>query len=107
MDGRQQTIMRIAECRTICNGPRQFSVNIHRTAAHPLGDTAAAFYYAAAGPDQNLVTHGLAARDAQYLHRKRLYRITGNNSFCITPHPRFQIIYRHQGCPRENLNLNR
>ena len=99
--------MRIAECRAIRNGPRQFSVNIHRTAAHSLGDTAAAFHYAAAGPDQNLVTHGLTARDSQHLHRKRLYRITGNYGFCITPHPCFQIIYRHQGCPRKNLNLNR
>ena len=99
--------MRIAESRAIRNSPRQFPINIHRAAAHSLSDTAAAFYYAAASPDQDLVTHGLAARDAQHLHRKRLYRITGNYGFCITPHPCFQIIYRHQGCPRKNLNFNR
>ena len=107
LDRCQQAVVRIGKSRTICNSSHQFAVNVHRTAAHTLGNASAALHYLAAGPDQNLISHGITACHSQHFPRKGFYCITGNNCLCIAPHPRLQIFHRHQRCPGKGLHCNR
>ena len=107
LDRRQKAVMGIRKSLAIGNGAGQHSINVDRTAAHSLSDTAAAGNHIAAGPDQDLIAADLAAGHTQHLNRKGLYCVAVDDGLRITAHACPDILHRHQRRPCQHLRSHR
>ena len=97
LDGLEETVARIVKGLAEGDSPGQPAVQVDGTAAHALGDAAAAFHDISAGLDQDLVPLGIIARDAQHFHGEGFNRIALQDRFGIARHARADLFHRQNG----------
>ncbi|CDE94544.1 unknown [Acidaminococcus sp. CAG:542] len=97
VDGGQETVVGVGKSLTIGHGSGQPAVDVHRAAAHALGDAPAFLQQRAGRLDQDVVAPGFRTGDPQDFHIKGFDVRSPDHCFPISLHARFQLFHGNGG----------
>lgn len=96
-DGSQEAVIGVGKGLAVGHGSRQPAVDVHRTAAHALGDAAAFLQQRPGCFDQDVVAPGFRTGDPQDLHIEGFDVRAPDHRLSVAFHPRLQFFHRNGG----------